>query len=66
MDELNFFEDDMEKLIGNTQFRRPHENFQRTLQRDAAHIRVSRDIVVPADKTKNTYRMERAQYEHLV
>ena len=51
MDELKSFEDDMENFIGNIQFRRPWDNFQRTLQRDAAHIRGSRDMFVPADKT---------------
>ena len=66
MDELKSFEDDMEKLIGNIQFRRPRDNLQRTLQRNAAHIRGSRDMFVPADKTKSIYRMERVQYEHLI
>ena len=66
MDELKSFENDMEKLIENIQFRRPRDTFQRTLQRDAAYIRGSRDIFVPADKTKNIYRMERAQYERLL
>ena len=66
MDELKPFEDDMEKLIGNIQFRRSRDSFQRTLQRDAAYIRGSSDVFVPADKTKNVYRMVRAQYEWLL
>ena len=66
MDELKPFEEDMAKLIGNIQFRRPRDIFQSTLQRDVANIRGSRDVFVPADKTKNIYRMERAQYERLL
>ena len=66
MDELKPFEDDIEKLIGNIQFRRPRDNFQKTLQRDSATIRGSKDIFVLADKTKNIYRMEKAQYERLL
>ena len=57
IEELKPFEEDMAKLIGNIQFRRPHDNFQRILQKDAAYIRGSKDIFVPADKTKNIYRM---------
>ena len=66
MDELKSFEDDVEKLIGNIQFRQPRDNFKKTLQKDAATIRGSKDMFVPADKTKNIYRMERAQYERLL
>ena len=50
----------MEKLIGNIQFRRPLDNFQRTLQKG------SKDIFALADKTKNIYKMERAQYGRLL
>ena len=66
IDELKSFEDDMVKLIGNIQFRRPRNNFQRTLQKDADYIKGSRDIFVPADKTKNLYRMGKTQYEKLL
>ena len=62
MEELKPFEDDVEKLFGNIQFRRTRDDFQKILQKDAATIRGSTDIFVPADKTKNIYRMERAQY----
>ena len=65
MDELKSLED-MEKLIRNIQFRRPRDNFQSTLQRDAAYSRGSRDIFVQADKTKTIYKMERAQYKRLL
>ena len=66
IDELLHFEEDMAKLIGNIEFRRPHDSFQSTLQRDAEYIRGSSDIFVPADKTKNIYRMGGAQYERLL
>ena len=66
MDELKSFEDDVEKLIRNIQFRRLRDNFQKTLQKDAVTIRWSKDVFVPANKTKNIYRKERAQYERLL
>ena len=66
IDELKYFEEDMAKLIGNIQFREPRDDFQRTLKRDADHIRGSHDVFVPADKTKNVYRMGGAQYERLL
>ena len=66
IEELKSFEDDMVKLIRSIEFRRPRDNFQRTLQRDAAHIRGSEDIFVPADKTRNVYQMGKMQYERLL
>ena len=56
----------MVKLIGNIQFRKPSDSFQRSLQKDAEYIRGSQDIFVPAEKTKNIYRMGRVQYEQLL
>ena len=56
----------MAKLIGNIQFRKPRDGFQTSLQRDVECIRGSEDIFVPADKTKNGYRMGKAQYERLL
>ena len=55
INEFKLFEDDLVKLIGNIQFRRHSDNFQRTLQMDAAYIRWPRDILVPTDKTKIIY-----------
>ena len=63
IDNLKSFEDDMAKLIGNIQFRKPSDSFHRSLQKDAEYIRGSQDIFVAADKTKNIYRMGTAQYE---
>ena len=56
----------MAKLIGNIQFRKPRESFQKFLKKNAEYIRESQDIFVPADKTKNVYRMGRVQYERLL
>ena len=56
----------MEKLIRNIQFRKPRDSFQTSLKKDAEYIKGSQDIFVPADKTKNVYRMGKAQYERLL
>ena len=56
----------MAKLIGNIQFRKPRDSFQKFLKKNAEYIRESQDIFVPADKTKNVYRMGRVQYERLL
>ena len=66
IDELKSFEDDMVKLIGNVQFRRPHDSFQRALQKDTTFIKGSQDIFVPADKTRNLYRIGKMRYEKLL
>ena len=66
IDELKFLEDDMAKLIESVEFRRPRDNFQNTLQKDISHIRHSQALFVPADKTRNLYRMGKAQYEKLL
>ena len=66
IDELRSFEDDMAKLIGNIKFRKSRDTFQTSLQRDVEGIKGSEDIIVPADKTKNVYRMGKAQYERLL
>ena len=66
IDEFKSFEDDMAKLIEGVEFRRPRENFQNTLRNDIAHIRDSQALFVPANKTRNLYRMGKAQYEKLL
>ena len=54
-DELKSFHDEVERLIGNIQFRMPETTSRKPCKR----------LLPPADKTKNIYRMERAQYERL-
>ena len=56
----------MAKLIESAEFRRPHDDFQNTLRNDIAHIRDSQAVFVPADKTRNLYRMRKTQYEKLL
>ena len=53
IDKLKPFENDVAKLIGNVQFRRPRDSFQKVLQKDTAYIRGSQVIFVVADKTRN-------------
>ena len=58
IDELKPFEDNMVKLIENVEFKRSHDRFQNTLKRDIAYIRGSQAVFMPADKTRNLYRVK--------
>ena len=66
IDELKSFEDDVARLIESVEFRTPCDNFQNTLRKDITHIKDSQAIFVPADKTRNLYRMGKAQYKKLL
>ena len=66
IDELKAFEDDTAKLIERVEFRRQRDNFQNTLRNDMARIRDSQAVFVPADKTRNLYRLGKTQYEKLL
>ena len=46
--------------------KKSHDNFQTSLQKDTEYIKGSKDILVLADKTRNIYRMDKAQYERLL
>ena len=66
VDELRTFEDDGVRLIESVTLRRTRDRFQKVLIKDTAYIRRSQAIFVPADETRNLYKLERGQYDKLL
>ena len=66
IEEMKAFEDDLAKLIENIKFRKVHGSFQNTLRKDVARIKHSKNLFVPADKTRNLYELEKERYEKLL
>ena len=67
VDELVAFEDDLMKLIENLQFRRIKRNeLQRRLDKDTERIKSCKDVIIPADKTRNLYMVSKKSYDKLL
>ena len=66
IEEMRPFEDDIVRLVEKIEFRKISDPFQDMLQTDIRKIRNSADIIVPADKTGNLYKMRTEQYEKLL
>ena len=49
-------------MIKNIDFRNVHNKFQEKLKYDITEIRSSKKVIVPADKTRNLYKMEKEDY----
>ena len=49
-------------MIKNIEFRNVHSKFQEKLKHDVTEIRSSNKVIVPADKTRNLYKMEKEDY----
>ena len=62
VDELSKFEDDLMLMIKNIDFRNVYSKFQEKLKYDITKIRSSKKVIVPADKTRNLYKMEKEDY----
>ena len=63
VNELEAFEDDLLKMIENIDFRRASNDLQRRLDKDIQKIKNSKDVIVPADKTRNLYAVPKKKYE---
>ena len=66
VDELKAFKDDALTIIEMIEFRRVTDPFQQQLRSDIQKIRASPDIIVPADKTRNLYEVNKEQYTKLL
>ena len=55
------FEDDLAKMIERIEFRKCCDSFQNTLRKDVDRIKKSKEVFVPAEKTRNLYEMIKAQ-----
>ena len=66
VDELNKFEEDLMLIINNVNSRNVHNKFQEKLKHDITEIRNSNQVVVPADKTRNLYKIEKEDYNNFL
>ena len=66
VNELEAFEDDLLKMIENIDFRRTSNDLQRPLDKDIQKIKISEDVIVPADKTRNLYAVPKKKYDKLL
>ena len=62
IDELSKFEDDLMLMIKNIEFRNVSNTFQDQLRNDIFEIRNTEKVIIPADKTRNLYTMEKDDY----
>ena len=53
-------------MIKNIQFKSIKNDFQNKLKEDINEIKNSNKIFVPADKSRNIYKMEKEQYNKLL
>ena len=66
VEELENFENELMFMIKNSQFRKINNSFQRQLNEDIKQIKRDSKILVPADKSRNVYKMDRETYEKLM
>ncbi len=66
IEELRPFEDDMMKMIESVQGKRAYSKFQETLRQDIRKIRNSTKMLIPADKTRNLYELDKSKYDKLL
>ena len=64
--ELADFEKDMMLMVKNIQFRKISNNFQQKLKDDIRDIKSINKVFVPADKSRNIYKLENEQYSKLL
>ena len=63
---MRLFEEDLYKLIGGVSFHSVRDDLQDKMKADLQSIRQSTDVIIPADKTRNLYRMKPEQYKQLL
>ena len=64
--EVTDFENDLQQMIKNVEFRQISNNFQGKLKNDIEHIKESNKIFVFADKSRNIYEVEQEEYKKLL
>ena len=66
LSEIKAFEDDLFKLVTNIKFRHTNNHFQRTLKSDKAKISKTTEVIVPADKSPNLYKINTHDYDRMM
>ena len=62
MNELADFEKDMMLMVKKIQFHKINNNFQQKLKEDIKDIKPINKVLVPANKSRNIYKLENDQY----
>ena len=63
MNELADFEKDMMLIVKDIQFRKMNKYFQQKLKEDIKNTKSINKVFVPADKSRNIYKLENDQYQ---
>ena len=63
IDKLAVFEEDLRLMIKNIKFRKVKNEFQTKLSKDIKKIKNSKKLFINADKSRNTYEMNKEEYE---
>lgn len=64
--ELKKFEDELYDIVNTVSFRPTSNPLQRKMTEDLKSVRESNEVVVPADKTRNLYKVSTDQYKKLL
>ena len=66
IEELKQFEDDMQRLIQSTKFKKVYNPFLNKLKEDAKRIKNESKLLIAADKSTNFYKLEPSKYNDLL
>ena len=66
IEELRSFEEDMSRMIENIKFRKVDNCFQKKLRQDIQTLKKSDKLYIPADKTRNFYKLDTDEYHKLL
>ena len=66
VEEVANFENDLMMMIKNIQFKCIKNDFQTKLKEDILNIQKCEKVLIPADKSRNIYKMEAAYYKKLL
>ena len=66
VEEVANFEHDVMMMIKNIQFKNINNDFQTKLRNDISDIQKCEKVLIPADKSRNIYKMETADYKKLL
>ena len=66
--EIKEFEKDVMNLVNLLEYRPKHEksDFQKNLDRDLQQIKSVQEAIIPADKTRNFYKISKEEYEQML
>ena len=63
IDELSPFESNLQGRISNIEFRSVRNKFLSKLSKDIKNIKKTKEILIDADKSTNTYKMSKEEYQ---